>query len=130
MEIQPRSNDCLPYERGRGRIRTAVGGFADPCLTTRPRDLVRIRFSFSYKKDMCDSYPGHKSSPCTLVYQISRQLFFRNDKARHLPHRRIIALESPVPGLLTIGCRARLIKPWDAFAVYACTNKHICGKYC
>jgi hypothetical protein len=43
------SNDCLPYEKlccarercargGRGRIRTVVGGFADPCLTTRPRD--------------------------------------------------------------------------------------------
>lgn len=27
-------------KRGRERIRTAVKGFADPCLATRPRDLL------------------------------------------------------------------------------------------
>ena|GEM_PF-5369759 len=30
---------------GRGRIRTAVQGFADLCLATRPRDLLRVCFS-------------------------------------------------------------------------------------
>lgn len=28
--------------RGHGRIRTAVEGFADPCLTTRPHDLLIV----------------------------------------------------------------------------------------
>jgi hypothetical protein len=29
--------------RGRERIRTAVGGFADLCLATRPRDLEGLQ---------------------------------------------------------------------------------------
>lgn len=31
------------FIRGRERIRTAVEGFADPCLATRPRDLLGLR---------------------------------------------------------------------------------------
>ena len=39
---------CLVFG-GRKRIRTAVKGFADPCLATRPSDLLR-ECKYSNKK--------------------------------------------------------------------------------
>ena len=45
MEIHP-YNDChIKFNacRGHGRDRTAVKGFADPCLTTRPHDQIRMQ---------------------------------------------------------------------------------------
>ena len=60
MEIHPeRLPSNLTSSRGHGRDRTAVKGFADPCLTTRPHDHTRFQAAiimFNYKSTKLVDY--------------------------------------------------------------------------